>query len=302
MPAGRRPAMHPARDDPRPRRRIAGGPLVVQRRACRPRDRGPPGAGGLRRRPRDGRHAGGLRRGRAGAHAVGRRRAGRAGPRRGAPRRSVRSAAAIGRGRDTASRRRATRCRRGAPRAGPPGAARPARRPAGAVGPAAGSGRAGRLGPARGSTAGGSRRCGRGRRGSSRPAWARPRPGWRRPAASLAALGPQATLERGYAIVRRRADGAILRDPAEAPAGTPLLLALAAGTLAATSDGAGAGRPETATMTRPGDLIVFVVIVGLMIAVGSPRGYDRGRPDRPDHGPASPSTRDEERTEQEKQP
>lgn len=55
--------------------------------------------------------------------------------------------------------------------------------------------------------------------------------------ASLAALGPQATLERGYAIVRRAADGAILRDPAAAPAGTPLVVALAAGTLAATSQG-----------------------------------------------------------------
>lgn len=55
--------------------------------------------------------------------------------------------------------------------------------------------------------------------------------------ASLAALGPQATLERGYAIVRRSADGAILRDPAAAPAGTTLLIALAAGTLAATSEG-----------------------------------------------------------------
>jgi exodeoxyribonuclease VII large subunit len=62
--------------------------------------------------------------------------------------------------------------------------------------------------------------------------------------ASMAALGPQATLERGYAIVRARDDGAILRDPAAAPAGTPLLLALAAGTLAATSDG-----PATGTKT-----------------------------------------------------
>ena len=62
--------------------------------------------------------------------------------------------------------------------------------------------------------------------------------------ASLAALGPQATLERGYAIVRAREDGSILRDPAEAPAGTPLLLALASGTLAATSDGP-ASRAET---------------------------------------------------------
>ena len=36
---------------------------------------------------------------------------------------------------------------------------------------------------------------------------------------ALAALGPQATLERGYAIVRRRDDGAIVRFPHEAPAG-----------------------------------------------------------------------------------
>ncbi len=56
-------------------------------------------------------------------------------------------------------------------------------------------------------------------------------------AASLAVLGPQATLSRGYAIVRRAADGAILRDPVAAPAGTSLRLTLAEGTLAATSDG-----------------------------------------------------------------
>ena len=55
--------------------------------------------------------------------------------------------------------------------------------------------------------------------------------------ASLAALGPQATLERGYAIVRRSRDGAIVRRPADAPAGTGLTLALADGSLAATSDG-----------------------------------------------------------------
>ena len=48
-------------------------------------------------------------------------------------------------------------------------------------------------------------------------------------AASLAALGPGATLERGYAIVRRTADGAVVRDPAEAPAGSPLLVRVARG-------------------------------------------------------------------------
>ena len=64
--------------------------------------------------------------------------------------------------------------------------------------------------------------------------------------ASLAALDPDATLRRGYAIVRRLADGAILRAPADAPAGERLRIAVAAGELAATSDGPPAeesGRP-----------------------------------------------------------
>ena len=62
-------------------------------------------------------------------------------------------------------------------------------------------------------------------------------------AASLAALGPQATLNRGYAIVRRADDGAIVRRPADAPAGTGLTLSLAEGALAATSDGEPEGEP-----------------------------------------------------------
>jgi exodeoxyribonuclease VII large subunit len=53
---------------------------------------------------------------------------------------------------------------------------------------------------------------------------------------ALAVLRPQATLERGYAIVRRAADGAILRVPAEAPAGTSLTVTLAGGELPATAD------------------------------------------------------------------
>ena len=62
--------------------------------------------------------------------------------------------------------------------------------------------------------------------------------------ASLVALGPEATLSRGYAIVRRGADGAILRDPAAAPSGTALRLTLAGGALSATSDGpAGDANP-----------------------------------------------------------
>jgi exodeoxyribonuclease VII large subunit len=50
-------------------------------------------------------------------------------------------------------------------------------------------------------------------------------------------LGPQATLDRGYAIVRRSADGTIVRRPTDAPAGTGLLIRVAEGDLAATTEG-----------------------------------------------------------------
>ena len=53
--------------------------------------------------------------------------------------------------------------------------------------------------------------------------------------AALAVLGPNATLERGYAIVRRT-DGSIVRDPAEAPSGSPLRIRVARGDIAATVD------------------------------------------------------------------
>ena len=56
--------------------------------------------------------------------------------------------------------------------------------------------------------------------------------------AALAVLDPQATLDRGYAIVRRLGDGRIVRSPAEAPAGTGLTLRVAAGELTATVDDA----------------------------------------------------------------
>jgi exodeoxyribonuclease VII large subunit len=55
-------------------------------------------------------------------------------------------------------------------------------------------------------------------------------------AAALSVLAPQATLERGYAIVRHADDGSIVRDPAEAPAGTRLALRVARGELPATAD------------------------------------------------------------------
>lgn len=54
--------------------------------------------------------------------------------------------------------------------------------------------------------------------------------------AALTVLGPQATLERGYAIVRRASDGAIVRDPDEARAGERLDLRVARGSFPATSD------------------------------------------------------------------
>ena len=82
--------------------------------------------------------------------------------------------------------------------------------------------------------------------------------------ASLGALGPQATLDRGYAIVRRVIDGAIVRHPLEAAAGSRLSLTLSRGTLAATSDGPadppgmdhplgmiGGGRADTVSRAGP---------------------------------------------------
>jgi exodeoxyribonuclease VII large subunit len=51
--------------------------------------------------------------------------------------------------------------------------------------------------------------------------------------ARLRALSPAATLERGYAIVQRAADNAVLRDPSEVADGDALRLRLAGGELAA---------------------------------------------------------------------
>jgi exodeoxyribonuclease VII large subunit len=53
--------------------------------------------------------------------------------------------------------------------------------------------------------------------------------------AALAVLGPQSTLDRGYAIVRRSADGSIVRDPVDAPAGTRLSVRVARGDIPATA-------------------------------------------------------------------
>jgi exodeoxyribonuclease VII large subunit len=56
--------------------------------------------------------------------------------------------------------------------------------------------------------------------------------------AQLSALGPAATLARGYAVVQTAGvTGQVLRDPNDAPVGTRLRIRLAAGALLATSDG-----------------------------------------------------------------
>ncbi len=64
-----------------------------------------------------------------------------------------------------------------------------------------------------------------------------------RDAAALAALGPQATLDRGYAIVRRESDGAVIRHPADAPAGELLAIRVARGELGARVEEGGRQGP-----------------------------------------------------------
>jgi exodeoxyribonuclease VII large subunit len=54
--------------------------------------------------------------------------------------------------------------------------------------------------------------------------------------ASLRALSPLATLQRGYAIAHM-GDGVIVRDAAQAPAGTALVVTVAEGSIAARSEG-----------------------------------------------------------------
>ena len=59
-------------------------------------------------------------------------------------------------------------------------------------------------------------------------------------AAQLRALSPAATLDRGYAVVQR-ADGAVVRDPADVTAGDALRIRMARGELTATVAHRGAG-------------------------------------------------------------
>jgi exodeoxyribonuclease VII large subunit len=72
-------------------------------------------------------------------------------------------------------------------------------------------------------------------------------------ATALAVLGPGATLERGYAIVRTTDDGSIVRDPALAPAGTQLDIRVAHGDLSAVVvDNAGRTEEPGGRTAEPG--------------------------------------------------
>ncbi len=62
--------------------------------------------------------------------------------------------------------------------------------------------------------------------------------------ARLRALSPAATLDRGYAVVQRATDGAVVRRPADVRAGAKLRLRLAEGELGATADEPGSAGPS----------------------------------------------------------
>ncbi|QEO15479.1 exodeoxyribonuclease VII large subunit [Agromyces intestinalis] len=68
----------------------------------------------------------------------------------------------------------------------------------------------------------------------------------------LRALSPQATLDRGYAIVQGP-DGHVVRAAAQAPAGTALTVTLAEGALAAESRGAAPHPAEPAPPAQPAE-------------------------------------------------
>ena len=56
--------------------------------------------------------------------------------------------------------------------------------------------------------------------------------------AQVVALSPAATLDRGYAVVQRAGDGAVVRSPDDAPARTAVRLRVARGEIAAEVTGA----------------------------------------------------------------
>ena len=225
------------RHDPRPRRRLARGPLVVQRRAGRPRGRRPRAAG---RRAASATRS--TSRSPTSPRTCARRRhrppPSSSCPDRADSRPSVRgvgrgSTAAVGRTRRAAARER----RGGAARPRPARTRGPARRRAGARRTAAGPGDP--RGRSRWSATGAALDADGERLAPTLPdRWSETGAAWRGPTSSrhsrpvgstgrgrrcrptAAALGrprPAGDAGSGYAIVRRAGDGAIVRDPAEAP-------------------------------------------------------------------------------------
>ena len=299
------------RHDPRPRRRLARGPVVVQRRARRARGGRAPDAGRVRRGPRGRRHARRLRRRRARAHAVApprswssrtgsrsRRRSPRSA---GAPRRrrsggwasraasSTRSAGrSTGSGRGAqlaASRERAGLLLDRAARVVAERLAAAAAWPGAAGGPAA----PGPAGPARsrGAPAGRPRAAGAARRPAALATATTSLAATRRVARRARAPGdPRPRLRDRPAGGRRRHRA----RPGDAPAGTPLSLALADGRLAATSDGPHAddGQGVAVNADDLGWAFLFLVIVALFVTVGVVVGMIAARTDRPAHGAATP--------------
>lgn len=83
--------------------------------------------------------------------------------------------------------------------------------------------------------------------------------------ATLRALSPASTLARGYAIAHLT-DGVIVRDAAQAPASTPVIVTVGRGSFAAHSDGEIAEQPSTAH---------------------DPAGEDTAQPDPAGHGTPS---------------
>jgi exodeoxyribonuclease VII large subunit len=59
---------------------------------------------------------------------------------------------------------------------------------------------------------------------------------------ALRTLSPAATLERGYAIARLT-DGSVVRDPAQAPRGSSLVISVAHGTLGTRVEESRPGAP-----------------------------------------------------------
>ena len=217
------------RRHPRARWRVARGPLGVQRGSGRARGLRASPADRRRRGPRVGHDARGVRRRRPRGHAVGRCRAGHAGPGRARPTPRTSGVDAhperasppcrgprIARGRGTRARRARGRVRRSRPNASARACCSTARRGSSSDGSTALGAR--------------SRRCRDGSTRRSRPGRASPGSRSTRSGASLAALSPYATLERGYAIVRD-GDGHVVTQARSQAAGAALDVLLAQGAL-----------------------------------------------------------------------